>query len=99
MAFGILHHGFSLNSLIAVLAGVLFSIIFVKTRSTTLTSIAHINHNLCVFILIFCLNKFGQPSFSADQKTGLIAISSISAIAVIVIFYREMRKWKNLDFS
>jgi membrane protease YdiL (CAAX protease family) len=99
LSFGILHHGFAFKSLAAILAGVVLSIIFVKTKSVTLTSLVHITNNLCVFIMMYCLTTYGQPSFSKDQKTTLIAISSTFALALIVIFYREIRKWKNLDFT
>ncbi|MFN7262444.1 MAG: lysostaphin resistance A-like protein [Pseudobdellovibrionaceae bacterium] len=99
IAFGILHHGLSFKSLSATIAGVLLSIIFVKTRSTSLTASIHVAHNSCVIIFVYWLSKYGHPNLSQNQKYYLLTVAALCAIALSIMVIKEVKRWKNLDFT
>lgn len=99
IAFGILHHGLSFKSLSATAAGLLLSVIFVKTRSTTLTAAVHIAHNALVILFIYLLAKNGQPILSSNLKYSLIALAAICATSLSIMIYKEIKQWKELEFK
>jgi len=99
IAFGILHHGLSFKSLSATIAGLLLSIIFIKTRSTTLTAAVHVAHNSCVILFVYFLAKYGQPNLSENQKNYLLAIAAVCATTLSILIYKEVKRWKISDFT